>query len=63
VSAIEPIGSDRIREIVPVPPAVRRPREEDEDRRRRDLPEQRKRPPKPPRPGADDGRAHVDVTV
>lgn len=63
MNPIEPIGSDRVREIVPVEPVTRR-RREDDDQGRKEQQQQRQRSVRVMRPAPeDDDLPHVDVVV
>lgn len=69
MNRIEPIGSDRNREILGIPRIGRVDRNRDDHdepqgrpRRRPDKEPGRETPPGPP-PAPDDGRPHVDVSV
>ena len=69
MSRVEPIGSDRDRDIAPVErvePIDRRRRDEDDERRRRrEALARNRRSEQPPSSGRpdDDGRIHIDVSV
>lgn len=68
MNRIEPIGSDRNREILPIPRIARVDRNRDDHDEPQGSPRRRPgkepgRDPQGPPPPPDDGRTHVDVSV